>query len=360
MTINLHHIERFFKKIANKFVQNNYTPEKINTPERIFTANTHFKILLLRHDRLGDVLISIPFVRELRDILPGAKIDILLSFKNKTAARIIEKYTNNILILDNKPSAFINLIRRIRRERYDLIIDLLDNESATSNLIMKYSIAVKKLGFDKSNANNYNYVVPIPHRGNVHIVKRLFSLLIPFGEAELPDSIKLEFPLNKEEINQAKSLLSEKQKRLRLGINLTGSNESKYWGDENYINFIREITTVTDVEVLLFAVLRIKDKAEKIAAATGASMAPIQNDFFIYAAMLNECDLILTPDTVAVHLAAAFGKPVITLFHSPEPQKLMPWYPLDTASRSIVAKHSIAEITVEQVLAAYKELKGKL
>ncbi len=115
-----------------------------------------------------------------------------------------------------------------------------------------------------------------------------------------------------------------------------------------------------NVEVVLFAVPVIKEKAGKISAASGAKIAPIQPDFFVYAAMLNECDMILTTDTAAVHLSAAFGKPVIALFHSPEPDKLMPWYPLGTESKSIVAKYSIAEITVAQVIDAFNELKGQL
>jgi len=355
-----HNIELFFKRIANKFIQNHYTPKEIVKAERIFTDNDDLKILLLRHDRLGDVLISTPFLNTLREIIPNAKIDILLSYKNKTVARAVESFTDDILILDNKPVDFIRLIRKIRNTQYDLIIDLLDNESATSNLIMKYSGASAKLGFNKSNANNYNYVVPIPNRGEVHIARRLFSLLLPFGVATPPDKIKLEFSLNDEEKSKAAALLGKKEKPLRFGINLTGSNESKYWGDENYIEFIRKVKSMDNVEVVLFAVPVIKEKAGKISAASGAKIAPIQPDFSVYAAMLNECDMILTTDTAAVHLSAAFGKPVIALFHSPEPDKLMPWYPLGTESKSIVAKYSIAEITVAQVIDAFNELKGQL
>ena len=80
------------------------------------------------------------------------------------------------------------------------------------------------------------------------------------------------------------------------------------------------------------------------------------NDFIAYAAMLNECDIILTPDTVAVHLAAAFGKPVIALFQVPEPDILMPWYPLGTKCQCIENKHAIREIPVNQVLDAFRKL----
>ncbi len=354
----LHNIERFIKIIAKRFVQNNYTPIKIDKAKRIFPVRSYCKILLLRHDRLGDVLISTPFLKALRELMPEANIDILLSYKNMTLAPAAGRFIDNVLVLENSPRLFIKLISGIRKKHYDLIIDLLDNESTTSNLIMKFSLANNKLGFDKSNANNYNYVVPIPNRGQVHIARRLFSLLLPFGATEPPDKINIELPLNKDSVSKAARLLGKKEKSIRLGINLTGSNESKYWGDNHYIDFINEIKAVSDVECLLFAVPRIMARAERISDATGAKLAPLQSDFYIYVAMLNECDIILTPDTVAVHIAAALDKPVIALFHSPEPDKLMPWYPLCSHSKSIVAKYSITEIKVKQVLSAFIELMG--
>jgi ADP-heptose:LPS heptosyltransferase len=356
----LHHIERILKKAADKFIQNNYSPYLITKSEKIFIPESGFKVLLLRHDRLGDVLISTPFLKELRTILNDSRIDIILSFKNKNGKRAIEKYCNNVFILDNKPVKFFRMILEIRRERYDLAVDLLDNASVTSNLILKYSKAKAKLGFDKSNSNNYTHIVPIPDRGSVHIAKRLFALLLPFGHSGIPGKINLEFPLQDYEKEKAAKLLGKKQNKVRLGINLTGSNDSKYWGTENYIQFINEITQTDNVEVVLFAIPRIENKAKFIAAETSCRIAPLQNDFIIYAAMLNECDIILTPDTVAVHLAAAFGKPVIAMFHSPEPHKLMPWYPLGTENKSIVAENGIREINPMEVVNAFRTLKTEL
>ncbi len=337
-------------------MQNNYIPRLIESPEKIFVPKKDFKILLLRHDRLGDVLISMPFLKELRSLLPDSRIDILMSFKNKTTSRAVANYCDKIYILDNKPMKFLSLIGQIRRQNYDLVIDLFDNESATSNLILKYSKAKEKLGFDKSNSNNYTYTVPIPDKGTVHIAERLFSLLLPFGHRGTGADIRLEFPLNEKEKEQAIELLGKKQKALRLGINLTGSDESKYWGNENYIKFINSITRDGDVEVVLFAVPRIEKEAKLIARETSGKLAPVQKDFFVYAAMLNECDIILTPDTAAVHLAAAFAVPVVALFLSAEPQRLMPWYPLGTKSKSLLAKNNIAEISVDEVITAFYEL----
>ena len=328
----------------------------INKPENIFANSKELKILLLRHDRIGDILISTPFLKELRKIMGNKEIDILLSFKNKTASRAVEYLTDNILILDNKLFPFLKLIRMIRNERYDLVIDLLDNPSTTSNLILKYSGAKIKLGFDKANANNYNYVVPLPDKGKVHIAKRLFSLLLPFGYDKNPDNIHLDFPLKKTEKSEAAKLLGEKKCDLRLGINLSGSNDSKYWGDDKYIKFIKNFKSNYDVDVVLFALPKHSIKAEYIASQSGARTAPPNSDFNVFAAMLNECDLILTPDTSAVHLASAFNKPVVTLFVSPDPSVLMPWFPLNANSKSLVAKNNLAEIKVADVMLAFDEL----
>ncbi len=352
----LHKIEWLNKKFLNIFIQNNYSPQKITQAEEIFVNLKNLKVLLLRHDRIGDVLITTPFLKELRRILPNEEIDILLSFKNKTVRRSVEYLVDDIMVLENKPLEFFKLIHKIRGKQYDMVIDLLDNESASSNMILKYSTAKIKLGFDKSNSNNYNFVVPIPDKGQVHIVRRLFSLLLPFGYDIGDKDIRLEFPLKKSEQTEAVKLLGKKDSEIRLGINLSGSNDSKYWGDEKYISFIKKVISSYDADVLLFALPKLKIRADYIASQCGGHIAPMQTDFNIYAAMLNECDIILTPDTAAVHLASAFNKPVIALFVSPHPDINMPWFPLNSKSKSFVAEHSYEEIKVSDVFEAFSDL----
>ena len=65
-------------------------PLKITQSEKIF-SNLN-KILLLRQDRIGDVIVSIPFLKILRETLPNTEIHILLGKKNINAEIFINKF----------------------------------------------------------------------------------------------------------------------------------------------------------------------------------------------------------------------------------------------------------------------------
>jgi len=351
----LKNIEKFFKNFLNKLVQNRYEPQLISDTENIFNKPEILRILLLRHDRIGDVLISSHFLKRMRELKPKAEIDILLSFRNYNAKRAVESYIDDILILQNKPVSILKLINTIRRKKYDLIIDLFDNESATSNLILKYSKAKYKLGFDKSNSNNYTHIVPLPDKSENHITQRLQSLFLPFGEMFEDEKIKLEYSLKDEEVSKANELLGTKD-RLRLGINLSGSSRAKYWGNENYIGFINEMTERYDIEIVLFTTQKNLSDAEYISSESKSRIAPIQSDFNVYAAMLAQCDCIISPDTAAVHLASAHQIPIIALFQLADDRYGMPWYPIGNRSKSIVTKDSISSIQVKEVVSAFEDL----
>jgi len=330
----------------------------IDAPSELFANGNIRRVLLLRHDRIGDVLISSNFVMHLRNSIPEAQIDILLSFRNYSAKRSVERFADEILKFENKPLSTLKLIQKIRKKKYDLIIDLLDNESATSNLILKYSLAKYKLGFGKSNSNNYTHVVILPDKSKVHITSRLLNLLLPFGHGAGDDAAKPIFPLLDNEIMEAAELLGKKQK-MRLGINLSGSSDAKYWGTKNYIEFINSVLDRYDWEVVLFATIKLQAKASEICTQTNAKIAPIQSNFNIYAAMISHCDCILTPDTAAVHIASALDIPVIALFQFTDEKYGMPWFPTGDQSKSIVSKENISAISVGVVINSFIELMGE-
>ena len=70
------------------------------------------KILLLRQDRLGDLLISTGIIRNLRKIIPKAEIHLLLGTKNYFAKHIVSNYIDKFYLYDKKLFNSIKLIHQ--------------------------------------------------------------------------------------------------------------------------------------------------------------------------------------------------------------------------------------------------------
>ncbi len=351
-------IELALKKRLDRYASLGLTPEIISQPENIFKLKKDCKILLLRQDRIGDVLVSVPAIRALRNNFPDAKIDILFSRRNKGVSNAVKKYINKIWIYAPDIFSTWSLISAVKKEGYDLVVDMYDNASTTSSLLIKFFKIPMALGFDKENRTSYTHAIPPPDKKSVHIVERIANLLLPFGIHPGNVDLSLEYPISEDEKTKAQAKMGAKTKPVRLGINLSGSSKSKFWGKENYILFIKELLSRhNNVEVFIFTTLIFSGLAKDICKKSGAFLAPIANKIHEYALLLSTCDLILTPDTAAVHFAAAMNKPCLALYLWENKESPMPWFPYKSPYKALIAEgNNLSDINVEDAVLAFEEL----
>jgi len=137
------------------------------------------KILFIRQDRIGDVLISTPLFGVLKKHYPNAILDVLLSesnyfvLENDPLIHHRWKYRKNI-------GNIVRLIHTLRNEQYDFVVDLMDNPSTTTTILCLLIKAKWNIGIDKDNRFVYDILVPMLSRRDTHIIERLAQLLIPF------------------------------------------------------------------------------------------------------------------------------------------------------------------------------------
>jgi ADP-heptose:LPS heptosyltransferase len=93
---------------------------------------------------------------------------------------------------------------------------------------------------------------------------------------------------------------------------------------------------------------------EAIAGATGAAPLPALASFHEFAAVLREFDMLLTPDTSVVHLAAAWKTPLVGLFRGSA--EVMPWFPYHAPYRAALHVGGVPKIPVESVEEALRML----
>lgn len=344
------------KSLIRKLTERKSEPVKIVGQLNEFSNAK--KILLLRQDRIGDVLVSIAFIKKLKALLPNTKIDIVLSHRNESTLFAIQEPISRCFVLEKGVLGYFKVINEIRRTEYDIVIDMLDNASSTSSILTRFTKAKAKLGFDKKNRKVYSHVVELPNKLKNHIIERLNSLLLPI-DGSTSNKESLSIALSVETQKKSVELLGEKSQKLRLGINLSGSDASKNWGTGNYIALLKTLNSNKDeLEIKVFTTKSNEKQLVEITSVIPNIAAPFVNSFEQFTAMISTCDIVLTPDTSVVHLCSAFDIPCIALYtYSNRPNVGMPWEPRSKYSKvlKISDKETLGLIKVTDVLAALKQ-----
>jgi len=301
------------------------------------------------------VLISVPVLRALRAKYPLGQIDLLVSRTNYTVRDAVAPFVNRVWCYQKSLRSALGLLRSIRGARYDVVVDLVDHPSANAQLVIRWSGARAAVGLLHPRSGLYTHAAPVLDRHTVHPVERLAQLLLPFGIDPAAESLDLAYPLEQADIDRARETLGPKTRPLRLGVNLSGRLVERYWGRDNCIGLIRHVLNGDSrFGVSVCGAPRDAAEVEAVAQATGASAVPPRPSLKEFAAILHEFDLLLTPDTAAVHLAAAFKLPTVALYQ-PEPGLAL-WLPYKTPHRAVFDPAGIPGIPLERVIAAVDDL----
>ncbi len=337
------------KAKINKLITENRRPYNITQIENIFSFASSPKILLLRHDKIGDLIVSTSFVRILRKKYPNAQIDILLSKYNISAKKCVEQYISNFWIYTKKITETIKILRQLRLEKYDLVIDLFDNPSVTSGFIIKYTKPTFALGIDKKNSIIYDYTVPMLDRFASNIVERIANLLIVFGINPKNENLDLEYNTEIER---------QKNTKFRFGINLAGSTESRFWGEENNAKLIEYLKEkYPDAEIRVFATGQYIETAKNLNSKLGNLIIDNCKNFDEFAYEVSLCNFIISPDTSIVHLASAYKIPSVILYIRKPEMNHLPWYPFNSPYIALeTPSDTIEDISINQVKESIEKL----
>ncbi|MCU0468864.1 MAG: glycosyltransferase family 9 protein [Arcicella sp.] len=133
------------------------------------------KFLILRFSSIGDIVLTTPVIRCLKQQYLEAEVHYVTK---KSYQSLLENNPNidKVFVLDNSLN---DLIRQLKSERYDYIIDLHNNLRTT---ILKLRLGVKSFSFDKLNFQKW---ILVKFKKNimpdVHIVDRYMKTVESLG-----------------------------------------------------------------------------------------------------------------------------------------------------------------------------------
>jgi ADP-heptose:LPS heptosyltransferase len=317
------------------------------------------RVLFLRHDRIGDMIVSTSLIRAIAVSHPTIALDVLASPANAPILRG-EPLVAGVVIFDRaRPWTWPGAVRRMRRARYDAVVDpMVFSPSLTTMLLMLASGARHRIGVGGRN-NDTAYTVRVPPDATaVHHIEHTAALAAAFGVDIATTDWRPRVPLTAEEEASAERLWraqgAEDRRRRRLLVNVSAGKAFRQWPDERFIAVIRHARSLApDLATLVIGAPDEVERTSRIAREGGASSvrtASIRDAL----ALVATGDLLFTPDTSIGHGASLYGKPAVIMFIR---GKATLWGPYRTPGRMLVSPDkTLQAVPLEAALGALEEI----
>ncbi len=334
------------------------------------------KVLFMRYDRLGDMILSIPAIRAVRERHPNAQVDMLASRKNGILLEGTGLVDNIIFHHGNAIHSF-GLIRLLRKTGYDYIINLVPRPSFSLGVFARYAgpNSVRIAGEQEKFDYFYNWLPDFPPKLFTHMLKWHALLVSPLLNGEEPSLAKPWMTYPGEITTQALQVIQRLMKldtpppennRAPLAIvNLSAGEPHRVWPLEKYEHFLHEILSRCADAFERWVVMcdpaqpHLAEELIKMVDHPSLVPFPIQKDFRVIIEIIRHTSLLISPDTSISHAATATGTPTVNLIMGRNPKT---WGSVDVPNRMAVAPdpNSIANLKVEDVVTAFEELMAEL
>ncbi|AKU20196.1 hypothetical protein ACZ75_00275 [Massilia sp. NR 4-1] len=281
------------------------------------------KILILRNDRIGDMIVSTPLFRELKAAWPDAVLDVVASSVNQDIVRDCPHVRQTILWDRRGVWNSLRIVRRLRRERYDLILSMSLRFSPAFQLYLKmlgarhlHGPRVAKYGTHTGNLGMYDHTIEYP--SDRHILATYFESLGDFKPANIDYRYELyNVDAYAEKANAFVAGLKEHRKGL-VCVNYQGSCANRVLPKDDTEALCRRLADrYPDHAVIVLYPPGDRERAAAVVA--GSARANVMLSFptehvLELAALVRECDLVVSPDTAVIHIASVYNKKVLGFY----------------------------------------------
>ncbi len=297
------------------------------------------KILVRGTNWIGDAVMQIPALRELRRVFPAAKISLLT---RGWARGIYEDadFIDEILTFEKTDSKFRDVLapaKILREKKFDLAI-LFPNSFETA-LVAKLGRIEKRIGYAKE-ARNFllTDVVPIPAWKNERHEAFYYLNLIAEVEKKIIEtqSVSMENPnfdlqISETRKKQAREILAANgvdlsKKIVALGVGSTNSR-AKRWQTESYAELNDKLQRELNAEVVLVGAKNEFDVSTEVFEKSLKKPVILtgKTDLAEAAAILSVADLLVSNDMGLAHVASAAKTKTLVIFGPTNPKTTKPW-----------------------------------
>ena len=293
-------------------------------------------ILLIQLGDIGDVVLSLPCVRALRENFQQANVIVVVREKAK---ELIEDcpWATGVVSVNKDKRSFIqeidyqkNFFLKLRRYHFDMAIDL--RTGTRGAILAMLSGARQRIGFYAWDGKLWrnrlftHLYLPETKPGD-YVADRYLDLLVAHNIKTDHRWPEIEIPLEKQQ--KINTLFTNKKippDRPAIAIQPFSLWKYKEWGMDKYIQLITWLISEYNVSVLITGSLDERERATEIIKKCRQSTYNLAGETSIgtLAAVFKACSLFIGADSAGVHIAAAVGIPTVSIFG---PSSSFDWAP---------------------------------
>ena len=290
------------------------------------------KFLIIRFSSIGDIVLTTPVIRCLKKQVPDAEVHFL----TKDAFRSIVEYNPCIDKLQVLAHSWELMIEELKTEAYDYIIDLHHN---VKTLKVKHALKKKSFSFAKLNIEKYIYTsLKVNVLPDIHIVDRYLKTVEFFGVKN--DGAGLDYFIPKQE-ETTESDIPASHHAGYIACVIGAALGTKRWPVHKWKEFCEKI----DHPVILLGGKEDTAAGNEIAAVDSIKIYNACGKFSINesADLVRKAKVVVTNDTGLMHIAAAYKRPIISLWGNTVPSfGMYPYYGVET--QNILSLHQQYDI----------------
>lgn len=326
--------------------------------------NPH-NILVIDFGQLGDVVLSLPALRAIREKFPHSRVTVAVG-KACAAAVDLSGYADATLAVDRVAlrdgpkllsiGRIARFVQEVRRAKFDFVIDL--HSLSETNLLGYLSGAQKRLYARRPTRSldflaNFHTRPPVEDRTK-HAVDRYLDVLKPLGIKDAPRVPRL--PTRAQDDASIEQML--KKERANTGVPLIGlfpgaGHPSRRWPLERFAELADSLIRNDDVRIIVFAGPEERALVQEMRAAFPRSTIIFDRlTISQLASALARLAVFVSNDTGPMHIAAAVGTSVTVLLDQRAPKTYLPV----EGRHRFIYNNVITEIATDEVYEAAREL----
>ena len=299
------------------------------------------RILLLRLERIGDLLMVLPGIAAVRALAPAARIDLVVGSWNADLARAIPGI-DTVITLDaawlargraGQPlGALIRAARGWRAQDYDLALNF--EPDVRSNLLTAFSGASWTAGY-RSGGGGALLDHALEYDPQEHTSDNALRLVAAVFGRPAPAVASPPLVIPEAHRQHAAALLGTRTGPV-IAMHVSGGRPIKQWPPERFAAVAQSLAASRGATIVLTGTPEDQPLLAAVKQAlAGTSVADVSHvdQLLTAAAVLERADLLITGDTGPMHLAAAVGTPIVAVFGPSDPRRYAPRGPHDRVVR---------------------------
>jgi ADP-heptose:LPS heptosyltransferase len=283
------------------------------------------RVLCIRLDNAGDVVLTGPAIRALRAHLPEARIDLLASAAGAAAAALLPELDDVLvarvawqdaggtLALD--PAREQALIELIAARDYDTgVIFTSFAQTAWPAAFALYlaGVPVRAAHAERFGGSVLSHPIPYPDRA-LHEAERDLHLIESLGVTAHDRALAVE-PGAGARVAADRLLAEVGAARDALLVSPGASCSARRWDPTRYGRSARLVAEEHGLRVVVTGSPKERDLAAAVASESGGVSLAGRTDLPTLAALVERAALVLTGNSLVMHLADALTRPLVVLY----------------------------------------------